>query len=119
MSNLTHSEPSNRRMSTDLLQIQLFVLVTLGAAGGLTSFLVALKQDHYKNNRHIKKACIEIFGGAVTATCLVYIFRENRYVYVFTSLIGTAWSHIIQRIRSKITSIVEAALGDSSPRGGR
>jgi hypothetical protein len=104
-------------MSADLLQIQLFV--ALGAAWGLTSFLVGLKQDHYKNNRYIKKSIIEVIGGAVTATCLVYVFRENQYIYVFAFLIGTAWSHIIQRLRSRITRIVEAALGDASPRTGR
>ena len=104
-------------MSPDLLRLQLFV--ALGAAGGLTSFLVALKQDHYKNDHYIRKSSIEVVGGAITATCLVYAFQENQYVYVFTFLIGTAWSHIIQRIRSKITSIVEAVLGDVSHRGGR
>jgi hypothetical protein len=99
--------------------MQLLVFAAMGAAGGLTSFLVALKQDHYKNDRYIKKSSIEILGGAVTATCLVYVFRENQYVYAFSFLIGTAWSQIIQKIRTKITSIVEAALGDTLPRGGR
>jgi hypothetical protein len=106
-------------MSTDVIQVQLFAFVALGAAGGLISFLVALRQDHYKNDRYIKKSSIEVLGGAVTASCLVYVFRESQYVYVFAFLIGTAWSHIIQRIRSKITSIVEAALGDTPPRSRR
>jgi len=106
-------------MSIDLPQLQLFTFVMLGGAGGLISFLVALKLDHYKNNRYIRKSSIEILGGAVTAACLVYVLRENPYVYPFAFLIGTSWSHIIQRLRSKITSVVEAALGDTSPRDRR
>jgi hypothetical protein len=47
------------------------------------------------------------------------VFRQYEYIYVFAFLIGTAWSHIIQRLRSKITSMVEAALGGPSDKAGR
>jgi hypothetical protein len=105
-------------MNVEYTQLQVVVLMLVGAAGGFASFLVAIRQGHYNNNKYMTKSSIEIVGGAVTATCLVYVIRENQYVNVFAFLIGTAWSHILQRLRTKITSIVEAALGDASPNKG-
>src|SRR5215813_343208 len=93
------TETMETGLTAALLQVQL--LIVLGAAGGLVSFLVSLRLDHYKNNRYLKKSGIEIVGGAITATCLVYVIRENQYVYLYAFLIGTAWSYIIQRLRSK------------------
>jgi hypothetical protein len=103
-------------MNTDFVKLESLLLPVLGAAGGLASFLLALKQNKYKNNRYLRKSGIEVVGGAVTAACLVYAFRGNTLVPVFAFLVGTAWSQILQRLRSKITRLVEAALGDLSQR---
>jgi hypothetical protein len=96
-------------------QVDVLVFALLpGAAGGLASFLAGLKAQHYKNNKYIVKFGIEVIGGAMTASWLVYVLRENQYVYVFSFLIGTAWSQILQKIRTKVTRIIEAALGEST-----
>jgi hypothetical protein len=88
-------------------------MLLAGAAGGLTSFLAALRAQHYKNNKYIAKSVIEISGGAVTAVFLSYLFLETSYIWVIAFLIGSAWSQIVQRVRTRITRIVEAALGDT------
>jgi len=82
-----------------------------GGAGGLASFLAGVKADQYKNNRYIRKFGIEVLGGAITAAGLVYVLRENQYVYVLAFVIGTAWSQILQKARIKVTKMVEGALG--------
>lgn len=91
----------------------LFMLLP-GSAGGLMSFLAALKGEHYRNNKYLTKFAVEVVGGAVTASSLVYVLRENPYVYVFAFLIGTGWSQILQKLRAKVTRIVEAALGETT-----
>jgi hypothetical protein len=91
---------------------------TLGAAGGLVAFLVAVKNNHYRNDQYIRKLSIEIIGGAITGACLVPVFSQTPLTYVFAFLIGTAWAYIIQKVRSKFTRIIEAALGDTSSGGG-
>jgi hypothetical protein len=85
-----------------------------GGAGGLSSFLAGLKSNHYRNNRYLSKFCIEVVGGALTASSLVYVFKDNQYVYVFAFVIGTAWSQILQRIREKVTTLVESAIGEKA-----
>jgi len=83
------------------------------AAGGLVSFLVALKAGHYKNNRYFAKSTIEIFGGGVTGVFLSYLFKESSYLWVIAFVIGTAWSQLLQRIRGTVTRMVEGALGEA------
>ena len=56
-------------------------------------------------------------GGSITVACLAYLLRDSQYVFVFAFLIGTAWSHILQKIRTKVTKVVEAALGDAGKGG--
>ena len=89
----------------------LIFMLLPGAAGGLASFLNGLRLQHYKNNKYVAKFGIEVLGGAVTASSLVYAFRDNSLVWVFAFLIGTAWSQVLQKLRVKITKLVEAALG--------
>jgi|SRR6516225_8800063 hypothetical protein len=89
-------------------------LLLLGAVGGLSSFLIALKFDHYKNNRFVRKLAIELVGGAVAAPPLGYMFKESQYVYILAFLIGTMWAHILQRVRNRVTNLVDAALGEAT-----
>jgi hypothetical protein len=95
-----------------------FVFYTLlpSAAGGLASFLVALKLGSYRNNRYFAKSTIEVFGGAVTGCFLSVFFKDNPYVVSIAFLIGMAWSQLLQRIRVTITRMVEGALGEAGKR---
>jgi hypothetical protein len=91
----------------------LLYMLLPGAAGGLVSFLAALKLNHYNNNKYFAKSTIEILGGAVTGYFLSYLFKGNSYLLVITFIIGTAWSQLLQRIRTTITRMVEGALGEA------
>lgn len=96
---------------TNVPYVDFLLCVMAGAAGGLTSFLVGIRAQHYKNNKYFAKLTLEVLGGAITSGGLIYvIFDGNRYVFAFAFLAGTAWSQIIQNIRTKITDIIEAAL---------
>lgn len=94
-----------------------FVLVLLyttlpGGAGGLASFLLGLKRGHYRNDKYAAKFSIEIFGAMVTASFLVLLLPAEDYRIPIAFVIGIAWASILQSLRTKITKIVEAALGD-------
>jgi hypothetical protein len=97
-------------MDTDIPHLDFLFCALAGAAGGLVCFLLGVRNQHYKNNRYLTKFGLEILGGGVTASGLVYVFRENPYIIVIAFVIGTAWAKIIQSIRAKITDIVVAAL---------
>ena len=86
-----------------------FILLA-SAAGGLISFLLAFKGGHYKNNKYFAKSTLEIFGGGVTGSFLSYLFKESAYLLVIAFVIGTAWSQLLQRVRSTVTRMVEGAL---------
>ena len=99
-------------MSPEIVSlIKIIYSVTLpGGAGGLTSFLYALKRGHYKNNKYPRKFFIEILGAMLTATFLTKLISSNQYQYVVAYIIGICWSGIIQVLRTKITKIIEAVL---------
>ena len=103
-----------------LLSINLnssFIISTAsGAAGGLVSFLYALRGGHYRNNKYISKFLIELLGSAITAIYLTSLITESSIASIGTIgtaafIVGTTWSVLIQGIRNKATSIVEAFLG--------
>jgi hypothetical protein len=104
---------SGAYMVEPISQLEFLILMLWpGAAGGLASFLNGLRLQHYKNNKYLAKFGIEVLGGTVTASSLAYVFHEYALASVFAFLIGFAWSQVLQRLRTKITKIVEAALGD-------
>lgn len=84
-----------------------------GGAGGLASFLLAVRNGQISNNKYIAKFSIEIFGSMLTASFLTSLISINDYrtTIAFAFAIGIAWAKILQVIRTKITKIVEAALG--------
>ncbi len=82
-----------------------------GAAGGFALFLFGIKRGHYRNNKYIVKCTVEILGAAVTATFIGSFFPQS-YRIGAGFLIGLTWVNIIQISRSKITKIVETALGE-------
>jgi hypothetical protein len=83
-----------------------------GAAGGLVSFLLALKRGHYRNNKYLAKFSIEVIGAMVTASFLSALITSHSYQPTVAFLIGIGWTGIIQLARAKITKIVEVALGE-------
>lgn len=87
-----------------------------GCAGGITAFLFAIKKGHYRNNKYFSKFSVEIIGALLTALFLSMHVTSltNRTILAFA--LGVAWSGVIQIIRTKITKIVEAILGESLER---
>lgn len=85
-----------------------------GGAGGIVWFLLAYKRGHYRNNKYTAKFSVETIGAMITATFIGILFIQARYqVQIAASFaIGIGWSGIIQIVRTKITKIVEAALGE-------
>lgn len=87
-----------------------------GAAGGLALFLLGIRRGTYKNNQLVRKASIEILGGAIVAFFATLPFSaseiEVRVTIAFVA--GLSWTVIIQRLRSRVTAIVEAAIGSSN-----
>lgn len=78
-----------------------------GGFGGLAIFLLGLRRGHYRNNKFITKALIEITGGMIVAS---FVIAGPRPLTSF--LIGMSWSSILQILRSRITAGVEATLGE-------
>lgn len=102
-------------MELDLIQrIISTVLYTTapGAAGGLVSFLLALKRGHYRNNKLFAKFSIEVIGAMVTASFLSVLIESHSYQITVSFLIGIGWTGIVQLARAKITKVVEVALGE-------
>lgn len=84
-----------------------------GAAGGLASFLLALRMGHYRNNKYLAKFSIEIAGAMVTASFLTTLISTGSYQPTAAFFIGIGWVGIIQLARRKITKVVEATLGEN------
>ena len=99
------------------LKVVMFYSTLPGAAGGIVCFLLALKKDHYRNNKYLVKFTIEVAGAMLTASFVTALITSQIYKLLPAFLIGVAWSNIIQMIRYKITKIVEAALGEIYERG--
>lgn len=85
-----------------------------GAAGGVTVFLLGVHQGHYKNNHYVKKLILEICGACITATFLSPLISTDLNPPAISFLIGLAWVSIAHTMRTKITALVEAALGSTS-----
>ena len=83
-----------------------------GIAGGIVLFLWALKNNHYHNNKFIRKFSIELLGAMLTATFITMLFKQGTHQVPIAFIIGIGWSGIIQMLRTKVTKIIEAALGE-------
>ena len=83
-------------------------MASAAAFGGLASFLLMCKLGQIRNNRHIRKAMIEIVGGSIVGFFLSMPIPSN-YQIGTAFCGGVAWSTIMNVIRRKATSIVEAA----------
>lgn len=92
-----------------------------GGAGGIASFLLAVRNGHYRNNKYVVKFSVEFFGAMLTASFLIGLLSISNYqiTAAFAFAIGIAWAKILQAIRSKITKIVESALGGPPDKGDK
>ncbi len=87
-----------------------------GGAGGLASFLYALRLGHYRNNKYVEKCSIEILGAIVTASFLAAPFiPDDKYTLAMAIafMIGVSWAKFLQLIREKITDKVVDTLGQA------
>lgn len=91
----------------------LLYLALAGAAGGLCSFLHALRGGRIRNGKYLRKAILEIVGGTLVGFFVSLPFSawhdEYRIFLAFAS--GVAWAILLEYIREKITKVIEAALG--------
>ena len=83
-----------------------------GCAGGIALFLLSYKKGHYKNNKYFIKFCIEIFGAMITATFITSGLFQNNYQIPIAFMIGVGWVNVLQKIRVKVTSLVEKKLNN-------
>ena len=91
-----------------------------GALGGCASFLLALRRQHYKNNRYTSKLMIEILGGGLTAFFVIHLFSaESPQLLAVAFLLGASWAHLLQFTRAKLTSAVASILEERTPPGRR
>lgn len=89
-----------------------------GAAGGVVSFSYGYLHDNYNNNRYRIKLFVEIVGATVTATFLTHLVTNVDYKIIASFCVGLTWSQIIQTIRVKTTSTVEAEINNRIGRSG-
>lgn len=91
-----------------------FLIAFVGLLGGVASFLYALNNDRYQNNKYFEKCLAESIGGLITATVLTAIFfdsfRPSLLLVAFS--IGLVWGLIVQAVRSAITRHVVEFLED-------
>lgn len=83
-----------------------------GAFGGIAIYIYGHKKGHYRNNKFRAKFFIEVFGASITAYFLTLMIDDGPKKAAIAFVIGMYWSNIIQRARTKITAIVDAALGE-------
>lgn len=88
-----------------------------GACGGLVLYIYGHKKGHYQNNKYIAKLLIEVLGASLTAAFLISLFGNANQKIVVAFLIGMFWSNIIQGIRSRVTGIIQAAIGNELKKG--
>lgn len=98
--------------SAEVVTPFLFFSVIPGGAGGVAMFVLGLKKGHYKNNKYIAKLIIEIVGATLTASFITMFIDNSTYRVGTAFVIGVAWASILQIVRTKITKIVEVALGE-------
>ena len=96
------------------LSYLLFWLAGAAGFGGLTKFLYAVGRGHIRNNKHLRKALLEVAGGTFVGFFVSLLFSSWEAEWrLFTAFgIGVAWAEILQIVRRKITGIVETALGN-------
>jgi hypothetical protein len=94
------------------------VYLTLGAGGGLANFVLGVRRGHHRNNHRVRKGCLEIAGGALVALPLgVKGLHEGGLSILLAVLafaVGVGWAGIVQSLRSRVTRVVEALLGETS-----
>lgn len=90
-----------------------------GGAGGLTLFLYAFQRGHYRNNKYFRKFTIEIIGAMITATFVTALISDGNLQVPLAFAIGIGWSRVVQIIRTKITKVIEAVLGEKLDEGGK
>jgi hypothetical protein len=87
-------------------------LFLAGSSGGLASFLYACKRGTIKNDKHCRKALLELVGGSVVGFFLVLPLPYGNGVKASLAFAGgLGWAGVIQTARKKITDVAEAAFG--------
>lgn len=104
-----------------MIQQLLLYAALPGAVGGFLLFLQGVKYARIKNDRHLRKACLETVGGMLVAIPVAYAFVDETGASATAVLLafaaGLGWSLIIQILRRRITRIIEAAVGVLGERG--
>ena len=59
-------------------QILLYWLVGAAGFGGLTKFLYAVGKGNIRNNKHLRKALLEVVGGAMVGFFGSFVFAAFR-----------------------------------------
>ena len=101
-------------------------VVATGAAGAAANFLAGLGKGHYQHGGYVAKFSIEVAGGALTATlvALSVPFINPQIGLLVAFVIGSAWSNVIQVVRTRVTELVSEILdaadedAEDEPRGG-
>jgi len=83
-----------------------------GACGGLVTFLAAVQKGRIYNNKYVRKALIEIAGGAAIASFCFTMISPRMCLMLTAFGVGVAWSAMLQGLRKRITKIVKAGLGE-------
>lgn len=99
--------------------VDLTPICLCAVAGGAVAFCLGLKRGHYRNNRYIAKAFLEMAGAAVTGLVLASSLPVALPRALVAFSIGVAWSAVVQTIRTRITAIVEGVLGNNSAEDGK
>lgn len=84
-------------------------IMLVGASGGLASYFYCLRRNLFKNNHLVKKFFCDLFGGALVAPFIAFVFSDTLRIIVAFG-VGLCWARIIEVIRVVITKKVEERL---------
>lgn len=102
--------------ATVILKYVLESPAVAGAAGGLAWFLCNVQLGRIRNDKHVRKAVLEVVGGMMTGLFLSFSLGHlPQRIVAF--VMGLCWSEVAQRIRAKVTTIVVAALSNQARSG--
>ena len=99
-------------MEDQIITLALYAAVP-GGAGGVATFLAALQRSKNDSDRNAQRFLVEVLGATVTATFVTGLIPLDVLGLKISAAfaIGTAWAAVLEVLKSRITRIVEAALG--------
>ena len=85
-----------------------------GAAGGLAIFLYAIRRGRIRNNKHVRKALLDVGGAMLVASFVALPFgplpEHSTRVMLASFIAGLFWTNTIEIIRERLTQMVLVAL---------